>query len=205
MGLIKGSLVEGDKTKEFEIISDFPVGERNSMVVAVNPTDWSYVMSLAWGKKVYQSAWRCDNKNYELFFVLPDIPCGIRHVMGKVRNWISTSDSSKSLYPWWVNMPAVGADLICQIHPKGCSSDHFHRPEEGIRVAETYWPILNDGGTMIRVNGQKPQPLKERRDILPNERHQLVREGDGFSIQMLIMNSRRYRFPCKDGHCICQP
>ena len=206
MAVIKVSVFAGSDQRELDIQTDFPLSRRSaeetfSVIIAVDPTNWIDVMNLAWGRKVEQYTWRLGNETHDFFFVTPRVRRNHLHVTKTTEEWRSTSLGSVSLYPWWVNVPMAGADLICQIHPQGCSSYHYHAPEEGVAVAEIYWPILNDGFTMLRVNGQKPRPLVQRWNILPNQEHQLVRDRPGFSIQLLVMNSRKYRFPCKDGHC----
>lgn len=203
MAVIEVFALWGDNKRQLEIITEFPVEGNPSIVIAVDPTNVLDVMHLAWGRKVYQAKWRFGNHTHDLFFVIPKILKGRLHVMEKTENWKSTSPESESLYPWWENIPLAGVDLICQIHPQGCSSYHYHALEEGIAVAETYWPIINDGYTMLRVNGQKAQPLQTRRDILPNQDHQLIRNQPGFSIHLLMMNSRKFRFPSRDGHYLC--
>jgi hypothetical protein len=201
MAVIEVFGISGDNNSKLEITTGFPVERRQSIIVAVDPTSLLDVMHLAWGRKVYQSKWRFENQVHDLFFVIPRMLRGRLHVMEMTKDWKSTSPESESLYPWWENIPLAGVDIICQIHPQGCSSYHYHAPEEGIAIAETYWPVINDGYTMLRVNGQKAQPLQTRRDILPNQEHQLIRNQPGFSIHLLMMYSRRYRFPSRDGHC----
>lgn len=202
MGAIKVFVLAGEDQRQLEIETNLPVGTRNSMVVAVDPMNWAEVGSLAWGGCIYRCRWHCGGHTHDLFFVLPDILNARTEVPISIRKWKSASLSSDSLYPWWINAVDAGADLICQIHPMGSSSIHFHEPEEGMAVAETYWPILNDGHTLLQVDGGKAESLASRHDILPKQRHQLIRKVPGFSIQLLVMNSRRYRFPDKGGHCL---
>lgn len=204
MAVIDVFALWGDNKRQTEITIEFPMEGKPSIVIAVDPTDLLDVMNLAWAKKVYESKWRCGNHTHDLYFSIPKILRGQLHVMAMAEDWKSTSPDSESLYPWWVNIPLAGVDLICQIHPQGSSSYHYHAPEEGIAVAETYWPVINDGYTMLRVNGQKAEPLQTRRDILPSQDHQLIRNQPGFSIHLLTMNSRKFRFPSREGHHHCQ-
>jgi len=199
---IHGLWFADENMDKFELDVEVPLADSWPMVVAVNPEDRTIIAAAAQGRNILSATWRCAGQVNSLFFVLPCLKEAEVH-RPKMIEWESGSDGSVSLYPWWINLPAAGMDLICQIHPQGCSSQHYHRPEKGIGVSEIYFPILHDGHTNIHLEDGVLMPLDQRVNIAPEQAHQLIRRVSGFSIHILAMFSREHRFPDRGGHVRC--
>ncbi len=111
--------------------------------------------------------------------------------------WRSDSDGSGMLYPWYWNLKE-GYDIVCQIAPpNSVSSVNSHE-----KTIECFAPVQNDGHTFLRV-GNELKPLTKEVKIDLGIPHQIVRRGEGYSVQLLKM-SGRVRFPSREDHVFCK-
>ena len=198
---LRGRCIVGGKEQVFRFDNWLPV-EIPEILFGINPSLSALERLIIPGCTMCSYDWNYEGHTYNLCFVPPEGAC-----IQPLKEWGSKSSGSWSLYPWWYSIggdngtPPV--DLVCQIHPRGSSSEHRHAKEDGIEVAEEYGPVLNDGKTMLRIENEELKPLLSLQRILADQSHQLIREVPGFSIHLLLMRSHRFRFPDRGGHIPC--
>lgn len=197
---LKGRCIVGDQERSFQF-DDWLPDKIPEIIIGINPDLQLLKKILSSTSNLWCPSWKHEGTIHRTYFSTPDNA----HI--QIDRWTSKSRDSSSLYPWWCrltgNNGAPPVDLICQIQPRGSSSLHMHEWEPGIEVAEEYGSVWNDGKTLLRVGDEEPQPLLSQRSILPGQSHQLIRFAPDYSIQLLLMRSRKYPFPNRGGHIPC--
>lgn len=198
---LKGRCIVGNQEHPFQFDDWLPY-KIPDIVIAINPHTSFFESILPLGRTLWLVNWRYESKFFNMCFLPPDGTC-----VQSIDQWASKSPGSSSLYPWWCSLRgdngAPPVDLICQIQPRGVSSEHKHQQERGVDVVEEYGPVWSDGETLLRVGNSGPKPLLFPQSILPGQSHQLVRHAPGFSIHLLLMRSYKFRFPDRSGHIPC--
>ena len=118
--------------------------------------------------------------------------------------WGSDSASSGALYPWVWNLAddfsnQPGCIVLQVMPPNSVTSEHFHPDSKLGDVAEIFAPLDRDPGTVLRRDHTAPTPLTEVTPVDINVAHQLIREADGFSLQLLRMFTP-VEFACRELH-----
>jgi hypothetical protein len=182
---------QGESGDEYYLKDWLPGAASADLFVALDPL---VPPPPAWqGNAMHHTQWVHEGQLHDLY-VTP--PFGTVQPLEK---WRSDSVQSAAFYPWFFNLcedfSNCPFDIMLQLLPQGETSHHYHQQTS----EERYFPLLPDGGTMMRRGSNSAVPLRREVAIPAGEPHQLIRTKPGFSLQLLWMNGP-VRFPCRSDH-----